>query len=168
MKKTDWLWALAYPLYQLIGTARHEAGHALVALAQGQEIVRFVFWPTNGRWGYVSINGSWTVPVVAGPYLLDALTFLVFFALCMLVLFKWRWLWINCIAVGIISPLVNSAFNYSGFTNPSNDAGWLMRHLSPTLVHAYFWMTLMAYLIGLILVFTSSKMARNTRSNVVS
>lgn len=163
MKKTDFMWILAYPIYQLFGTARHEAGHALVALAQGERIRQFVFWPTQGRWGYVMLSGSRTAPMIAGPYLLDALTFLVFFALCMFIMFKQRWLWINSIAVGIISPLVNSAFNYAGFADPSNDVGWLLRHVPPTLVHAYFWMTLTAYLIGLILVFTSSRMARATR-----
>ena len=31
LKREDLLWLLAYPLYQIIGTIRHEASHALLA-----------------------------------------------------------------------------------------------------------------------------------------
>lgn len=171
MKKTDLLWVLAYPLYQLIGTLRHEASHALAALLQGGEITKFVFWPTQGYWGYVSMSGAPTsgagaTAIDVAPYLVDALTFLVFFTICMLVICKWRWLWINLIAIGIVSPLVNSAYNYNFGHSLTNDVGDLMRQLPPTLVHTYFWMTFIAYLTGLILVFTSSRMARKTKPSV--
>lgn len=168
MKKTDWLWILAYPLYQLIGTFRHEGGHALVALASGTEIVEFVFWPTEGYWGYVSYRGNPpSILFDAAPYLVDALTFLAFFLICMLVVFKWRWLWINLIAIGIVSPLVNSAYNYFVGLDSSNDVGDLLAEISPPLVHAYFWVTLSVYFIGLILVFTASRMARATRKKLI-
>jgi hypothetical protein len=32
LKKTDLLWLLAYPIYQIIGTIRHEGSHALAGL----------------------------------------------------------------------------------------------------------------------------------------
>ncbi|MGD8822851.1 MAG: hypothetical protein PVG63_07095 [Anaerolineales bacterium] len=169
MKKTDLLWILAYPLYQLVGTLRHEASHALMALSLGGEITQFVFWPSQGYWGYVAFRGvPSTGPganlIDAAPYLVDALTFLVFFTICMLVRFRWRWLWINLIAIGIVSPLVNSAYNYwVGVRTSHHDVGDLLAQIPPMLVHTYFWVTLMAYLIGLILVFTSSRMARVTR-----
>jgi hypothetical protein len=171
MKKMDLLWILAYPIYQIVGTLRHEGGHALAILAQGGTVDEFVFWPTEGGyWGYVSWQGASTSPageiaIDAAPYLVDALTFLPFFAICMLVVFKWRWLWINLIAIGIVSPLVNSAYNYrAGLRTGQHDVGNLMAAIPPTIVHAYFWMTLTAYLIGLILVFTVSRMARKTES----
>jgi hypothetical protein len=170
MKKSDLLWVLAYPVYQILGTLRHEGAHALAIMAQGGTIDKFVFWPTEGGyWGYVSWSGAYTSPagevaIDAAPYLVDALTFLVFFTVCMLVLFKWRWLWINLIAIGIVSPLVNSAYNYNFGRSGANDVGDLLSQLSPIVVHTYFWMTLAAYLIGLILVFTYSRMARLTKA----
>lgn len=171
MKKTDLLWILAYPVYQIVGTLRHEASHALVILAQGGEILEFTFWPTEGGyWGYTrwqgaSMSASGATAIDAAPYLVDALTFLIFFAICMLMIFKWRWLWVNLIAFGIISPLVNSAYNYwVGVRTSRYDVGDLMAAISPTIVHTYFWMTMAAYLIGLVLVFTASKMARRRRT----
>ena len=136
MRKKDLLWILAYPIYQLIGTLRHEASHALVILAQGGEITDFTFWPTEGGyWGYVSWHGTASSPAAsiaidAAPYLVDALTFLVFFTICMLIVFKWRWLWINLIAIGIVSPLVNSAYNYwVGVRTGRYDVGDLRAYL---------------------------------------
>jgi hypothetical protein len=161
MRKRDLLWILAYPLYQLIGTFRHEASHALIVLASGGEVTEFSFWPTSGYWGYIRYEGE-PPPILmdAAPYLVDALTFLVFFLICMTLLFKWRWLWINLIAIGIVSPLVNSAYNYVVGLNSNNDVGDLLASIPPPWVHAYFWLTLSAYLLGLILVFTISRMAR--------
>jgi len=164
MKKKDFLWILAYPLYQLIGTFRHESSHALVALAQGNRITELVFWPTSGYWGYVSWDGPRAIASIAAPYVCDLLTFILFFLVCMTVVFNRRWLWINCVAVGIISPLVNSSFNYQGGLHRTNDVGWLLNHMSPMVVHGYFWCTLASYIIGLILVFTASRMTRSTQS----
>ena len=173
MRKTDLLWILAYPIYQLLGTLRHEAGHALVILAQGGEITEFTFWPTEGGyWGYVSWQGEsssqlGSIAIDAAPYLVDALTFLIFFLICMTLVFKWRWLWINLIAIGIVSPLVNSAYNYRvGVRTNRHDVGDLLSAISPPVVHAYFWITLSVYLIGLIMVFTVSRMARAKASTL--
>ena len=52
-KLVDLLWIAAAPLYLLIGTARHEGSHALVALMEGAKVAKFVFWPTERGWGYV-------------------------------------------------------------------------------------------------------------------
>lgn len=169
MRRTDLLWILAYPIYQLIGTLRHEGSHALVALAYGGKIEKFVFWPSEGRWGYVVYRGDPPqILMNAAPYLVDALTFLVFFTICMLVIFKWRWLWINLVAVGIVSPLVNSAYNYVGGLDGNNDVGSMLATTPTPLVHAYFWMTLTAYIIGLMLVFTNSRMARATKAQAAN
>ena len=139
MKITDLLWILAYPIYQLLGTFRHEASHALVAMAEGAKITEFVFWPTEGYWGYVRWEGSVTSATTGAPYLCDLLTFVVFFAVCMLVRFDRRWIWLNLIAVGVISPLVNSIPNYRlGLSGP-NDVGKLLESLPENIVHGYFW-----------------------------
>jgi hypothetical protein len=45
MKRRDLLWSLAYPVYQIIGTIRHEGSNALAATAEGVEVKKFVFWP---------------------------------------------------------------------------------------------------------------------------
>ena len=78
------LWILAYPLYQLIGTFRHEASHAVVAVMQGARITEFVIWPAQGYWGHVNWEGTTTIAATAAPYICDLLTFLVFFPGCML------------------------------------------------------------------------------------
>lgn len=149
MKKRDLLWALAYPLYQLIGTARHELGHAAVAWLQGYPITAFVFWPTEDHWGYVVWEGPVTAVSLFGPYVLDLLTFLVAFLLIVRVRFRRRWLWLNVVILGVISPLVNSFYNYwGGLRGSSNDVGRLLALWPPSLVHGYFGVTLGLYLIG--------------------
>jgi hypothetical protein len=43
-QRSDLFWLLAYPLYQVIGTTRHEASHA-VAMEEGATIAQFVVLP---------------------------------------------------------------------------------------------------------------------------
>lgn len=155
------MWILAYPLYQLIGTLRHEASHAIVAVIQGARIKEFVIWPTPGHWGYVNWEGRVTIAAIAAPYICDLLTFLVFFSGCMIArLGKRRWIWLNGVVVGIISPLVNSTFNYWGGLRGPNDVGVLLLEMRPAVVHGYFWLTIGLYLVGLTLVFTVSRTTR--------
>ena len=72
--KRDLLWVLAYPLYQLVGTLRHELGHAIVALLLGAKIEKLVFWPSRidgvFHWGYTVWYGRPAVIVSAAPYIL--------------------------------------------------------------------------------------------------
>lgn len=129
---------------------------------QGGRITEFVIWPAQGRWGYVNWEGGVTAPVTAAPYICDLLTFLVFFPVCMLIHFdKKRWIWLNGIVLGMISPLVNSAYNYGGGLRGPNDVGKLLETLRPGLVHGYFLVTIVAYVAGLYLVFTASRMTRS-------
>jgi len=160
MKKSDLLWLLAYPVYQLLGTLRHEASHAVVAQLEGARVTQFVFWPMQGYWGYVRLEGPVTAATFGAPYVCDLLTFGVFFAVCMAGRFKRRWVWLNTVVVGMISPLVNSCYNYWGGLRGPNDVGKLLAWLPPMVVHGYFWLTLGMYLVGLVLVFTRSRMAR--------
>ncbi|MBT3241103.1 MAG: hypothetical protein HON98_09190 [Chloroflexi bacterium] len=169
MKKTDLFWVFAYPLYQLIGTFRHEASHALVAWLGGAQITKFVIWPTvlaNGgfRWGYVQFSGNASWLTLAATYFFDLITFLLFFWICMRPPFKSRSLWVNAMIIGLISPFFNSLYNYLGGLNAMNDVGKLLSSLPDFAVHLYFIFTLLLYFAGLIIVFRFSPTARARNS----
>jgi hypothetical protein len=161
LKLRDLLWLLAYPFYQIISTFRHEGAHAMIALLGGGEISKFVFWPSMYKekfyWGYVVCTGGKGWLFFAAPYLFDLLTFGVFFVLCMFLLFKKRWIWLNLVIIGIVSPLVNSYYNYSGGFQSMNDVGKLFRDLPAGIVRWYFIVSMSAYLVGLAVVFSLSK-----------
>ncbi len=160
LKKTDLLWLLAYPLYQIVGTLRHEGSHALAAVLHGAAITQFVFWPSlvSGRlfWGYVNYTGDDTWYIAAAPYLIDLLTFAVCFVWLSRMRFVQRAVWLNVVIIGLISPLINSAFNYAGRFSPSNDVAELLTMLPAGLVHGYFSVTLLIYLTGLLIIFRTS------------
>ena len=170
MKIRDLLWVLAYPIYQVIGTFRHEGAHVLIAFLEGKEVTKFVFWPSTYNdqfyWGYVVYEGSTSLLSSSAPYLLDLITFGIFLPLCALVLFKRKWIWINLIAIGLISPFANSIYNYRGRLSSLNDVGKMFRDLPDLLVHGYFYSTLVIYLIGIILAFGFSRTARCFRKSV--
>jgi hypothetical protein len=155
LRRKDLLWVLAYPLYQLMGSFRHEASHALAALLQGATIQKFVFWPTwsesGSNWGYVSWVGATNWVAVAAPYLCDLATFAVFFVVCTRLRFKRHGVWVNLVAIGLISPLVNSAYNYFNGLRGRGDVGWLLLELPNPVVHTYFVITLVVYGVGLFL-----------------
>ena len=156
--RADLPWALAYPLYQTLGTLRHEGAHALAALFEGARVTRFVFWPTLAprgglRWGYVRFTGRTGWFTLAAPYLCDLLTYALGFWLCTRTRFSRRWLWLNVVIVGLISPLANSLYNYVGGHFRNNDVGRLLAQLPPLAVEAYFVVTLALYVVGLVVVF---------------
>ena len=175
MSKRDFLWLIGFPVYLIIGTIRHESAHALVAWLQGAEVTKFVFLPglVDGQlyFGYVRwIGGDTNWLTTAAPYFLDLLTFAVFIALCQFVCFKRHWLWLNLVILGILSPLVNSGYQYfkPGLFG-RGDIGRLMEKLPPWQVHAYMITTVLLYLAGTVIVFTRSahieaKKAPRTRS----
>ena len=154
MRRKDLLWILAYPVYQIIGTIRHEGSHALAAMAEGAEVTKFVFWPNfdlgGFQWGYAGWNGSTTWFTTAAPYFCDLITFFVALLIILEVKPQRRRLWLNILIIGIVSPLVNSAYNYSGGLRGSfNDVGELLWVLNPLAVHLYFAVTLVFYAWGL-------------------
>src|SRR4030095_2844271 len=154
LHKADWLWVLGYPLYQTIGTLRHEASHALVARLEGVSILEFVFWPTwtptgGVYWGYVRWSGSVSWLATAAPYLCDLLTFGLFFWLCTRVCIPHRGVWMNLAILGLISPLANSGNAYIGSRGGRNDVANLMLRLEPLAVHAYFALTIAVYTVGM-------------------
>jgi energy-converting hydrogenase Eha subunit C len=154
MKRKDLLWLLLSPVYVIINTIRHEGSHALAAMAEGKEITKFVFWPgfREGKFsfGYTGINGTATWVMWAAPYLCD----LIVFSIAILVILKAkpqrRWLWLNILIIGMVSPLANSLYNYCAkLAGQFNDLGVVLFHLNPIGVHLYFVLTLLFYAWGI-------------------
>ena len=164
LRKRDLLWIIAYPIYQVIGTIRHEGSHAFVALLEGAGVNEIVFWPSFTKygfyWGYVRISGSTDWVFLAAPYLADLLTFAVFFSVCMWVLVRTKWVWLNFVIVGLISPLANSLYNYWGSAGSNNDVGKLLETLPSNVVHVYFLLSWPLYILGIFFVFRFSRTAR--------
>jgi len=149
----DLYWVLAFPVYQIVGTVRHEGAHALAVLMEGGKVNKFVFWPTWTKefyWGYVQWNGHVSWWTSAAPYLVDLMTFLIFYFICTRVRIKRHWLWVNMYVVGLVSPLVNSGYRYVSSFFRAGDLSEVMRTLPPAAVHAYFLLTLALYLAVLV------------------
>jgi hypothetical protein len=153
MHKKNLLWILLYPVYQILGSIRHEGSHALAAMAEGAKITEFVFWPTfkedgSVLWGYVKWHEQTSWFPIAAPYFCDLITF--FFAYFIVAKFdiKRYWLRINIIILGMISPLVNSVYNYWGGLSGPNDVGYLFENLNIIIIHFYFGFTILLYAFG--------------------
>ncbi len=77
------LWhLLAYPLYQILGSLRHELSHAVVVWCTGGRVTSFCFWPgmLDGRffWGYIRFeypegidSTKYRRKIGVAPYILD-------------------------------------------------------------------------------------------------
>jgi hypothetical protein len=154
MKKTDLWWLLAWPFYQLVGTARHELCHAAIAAFQGARITEIRVLPSFRHegflWGYVTWTGGHTDWLVtAAPYLCDLALFLIFLPLCLLATRAPRWLWINALIIGLLSPLIDTAANYSKlFRRTTGDVNELAAQFPPAAIHLLFLAVLLFYLIG--------------------
>ena len=149
----DLAWLLAFPAYQIIGTIRHEAAHAMAVLLEGGQVRKFVFWPTWGRqfyWGYVQWSGHVGWLTSAAPYLSDLLTFIIFYVVCTRISTKRHWLWVNLYVVGLVSPLINSVYRYVSSFFREGDLTSIMAAVPPALVHAYFILTLVLYVAALV------------------
>jgi len=156
MKKADALWLLALPVYLVIGTARHELSHALVAAMQGARIFEIQVLPSirpEGGFAFGCVNHSdvhlqWVVD--AAPYLCDVLFFVIFFAICRLATRTPRWLWINCFIIGLLSPGINTAYNYSKlFWASRGDVNDLVSVFPSVLIHAVFLPALAVFAAGI-------------------
>ena len=163
MRKRDLFWLGALPVYMLLGTIRHEAAHALAIWLHGAKIEEFVILPgfLDGQFyfGYVSWTGedvSWAA--TAAPYFLDLLTFSVFFAISAFVRFNRRWIWLNLVIVGLISPLLNSGYQYlKPALGMYGDIPALLEELPQAYIHTYMSITILLYLIGLRYVFSRTR-----------
>ena len=154
MKRKDLLWILAYPVYQIIGTIRHEGSHALAAMAEGIEVKKFVFWPNvdleHFTWGYVSWYGHPTWFVTAAPYFCDLITFFIALLIILESKPRRRWVWINILIIGMLSPFVNSLNAYVvGSTRSVGDVAELLLDLNPVAVHLFFALMLAFFAWGL-------------------
>jgi hypothetical protein len=161
LHRSDLLWLLAFPIYQTLGTIRHEGSHAITALAEGASIDRFVFWPSflNGRfyWGYVQWTGVTDWLTTAAPYLNDLFLFILTIIILSIVSIKRHWLWLNVVIVGLLSPFANSAYNYlKMLIQDSGDVRVLRLTLGPLASHAYFIITLGFYFTVLYFIFKRS------------
>ncbi len=152
MKRTDALWLLALPIYQVIGTARHELSHAAVGILQGTEVVEIEILPSIDPsegllWGYVQLSGGqvdWLMS--AAPYLCDMLVFAIFLPLCICARSMPHWLYVNCFILGIVSPLVNTGYNYlKVFTGQYGDVDYLMFLFPDAAVHAAFLLSIAVF-----------------------
>lgn len=168
LRRTDLLWLLALPFFQIIGTIRHEGSHALAALVEGVKVTEFAFLPSfhpqNGfLWGFVSFQDNTTWFTLAAPYLVDLVTYVVFFAICLTVRSAPHWVWVMLFVIGLVSPLVDSLYNYlGGFFRPQNDVAVLYSVLPHWLVHSYFLTTMVAYCLGLWVVNRYARMVQTT------
>lgn len=167
LRKRDLIWLLAFPIYLIISTFRHELSHAVVAHAQGAEILKFTVWPSfykNGDFyfGYVVWRGETTWLVDAAPYFFDLITYAGFFPLVYLITFKRHWLWLNLVIIGLISPTINTIFNYLA----GGDVADLLERFPPLTVHGFLLLGFGLALLGLVLLFNCSKQAKNERSQM--
>ena len=159
LKARDAWWALAFPVYLVIGTARHEAAHVAAALALGGRVLEFSILPSGNRMGYVEITGAdpeWLW--VAAPYLCDVLTFAIGYVWLMRFPPARHWLFINVFAVMLLSPLINSAYNYRGVFG-TNDVGYLAQQLGSPVVHAFFVASFALYIFGIVRVLIGTRRA---------
>jgi hypothetical protein len=142
-----------------------------MALLNGASVTEFVFWPSITKhgfyWGYVRISGPTNWIFYAAPYLADLLTFAIFFSVCMWVLIRTKWIWLNIVIIGLISPFANSLYNYWGNAGSSNDVGKLLKILPTSAVHGYFLLTLLIYILGIFMVFRFSRTARFLKTRTV-
>jgi hypothetical protein len=144
---------LMWPIYQIIGTARHELSHAVMARWQGATITGIHVLPSwrpgaGLYWGSTSWSGGHTTWLVgAAPYFYDLLTALLFTWICSRLIRRNWWLWFHCWAFGLWSPLLNSACAYLFGIRPAsrNDVASVMRSAPKELVHLWFIVTLAFY-----------------------
>lgn len=161
IRKRDLLWLLLLPVYLIISTYRHEAGHAIAATMQGAEVKQFVFWPSiheSGKFyfGYVSWRGGETNWLVdSAPYFMDILTYSIFFPVVYWVRFRSHGLWLNLVIIGLFSPIVNTLYNYIRGSDVKN----LLAALPNLTVHICFLIGLSLAMVGLILILTKSAQA---------
>jgi hypothetical protein len=153
VKKRDFLWFLLFPVYVTIATFRHEASHALAAMAEGAKVTEFRFWPSfyEGKFGFgwTVWKGSTTWFSTAAPYFCDLLIFFVALLVILEAKPRRRWLWLQILMIGVLTPFLNSALNYfGGLAGRLNDASEILSDLNPIAVHLYFVLTLLLYAWG--------------------
>jgi hypothetical protein len=123
-------------------------------MAEGTKIKEFVFWPSfhDGEFsfGHIALKGSTTWFMWAAPYCCDLILFFIALLIILEAKPQHRWLWLNILIIGMLSPFLNSVYNYCNvLVGNFNDLGVLLFHLNPITVHLYFVLTLLFYAWGL-------------------
>lgn len=126
----NWAWTdalihlLAYPIYQIISTIRHEGAHALVARSFGASIIEFRFLPhrREGKffWGYarwsVGLDRDQTRLVLLAPYMVDVLLICGGAVLLNLRQFEsFHWL-VFTVVMLLLSPAIDMLYNLAKWT----------------------------------------------------
>jgi hypothetical protein len=121
----NWTWTdvlihlLAYPIYQIIGTIRHEGSHALAAMSCGASILEFRFLPhrREGKffWGYVSWSSGLDLEqmrlVYLAPYLVDVFLLITGSVVLRMHQFEnFHWLAFAVIML-LLSPAIDTLYN---------------------------------------------------------
>lgn len=109
--------------------------------------------------GYVKVDGATSWAFSAAPYVGNIVTFLAFLWICARLPVRNRALWINCAVIGLVSPLVDSVWNYWGGLIHSGDVFRLLRFLPAAAVHTWFAVAFVMYVAGL----TAAYSARSRR-----
>jgi hypothetical protein len=145
LRKSDLWWLTGYPVYQILGTIRHEGSHALAAILQGAHIIKFQVLPSivpDGRffWGYVIYAGGHPTWLnAAAPYFCDVLTLPLFSWLALRDRRMPHWLWVNVFVLGVLSPLANTLYNYqNAVIRHRGDVFVLLTALPNWAVHTVF------------------------------
>jgi hypothetical protein len=140
-----------------VGTARHEMSHATAASLEHARVTRILVLP---RWhgdhilfGYASWIGPVDWMVTAAPYFIAALMVAAAVATCLVVRRLAHWVRVNTIVLAVLSPLVNSAINdRAGVFRRRGGVAELLSALPPATVQAYFWVSFLVCLVGLVIV----------------
>lgn len=140
LQPRECFWLLALPAYVVIGTVRHEASHALVGTMLGGHIERFVFLPSARFWGMVRFAAPQPppLPTYAAPYVFDVLFLLACAWLCFRIPARLRQLWLNVVVLGVVSPVVDSTYNYVKAFIRGGDVATLFQLVPWYLVHLWF------------------------------
>lgn len=134
---------LLFALVAVVTTARHEGSHALVASLQGSTIeeVRLLpgYDPGLGFYfGYVRHEGDTTWLVDAAPFLVDVL-WLGLGALALRFVAGRGWLRFLVVLFGLVSPVIDLAYNYQGgLWRSGTDVADLFVAMPRGIVHAFF------------------------------
>lgn len=109
---------LAYPIYQILGTLRHEGAHAIAAMLYGFRIIEFKVFPhvADGKWyfGHVYYDTGGEEPssnIHLAPYYVDVICGVALAAVLRLVEFSnVHWALFALIMLGV-SPVLDTGYN---------------------------------------------------------
>lgn len=168
-KKSDASWLLGAPFYILINSLRHQVAIILLVWMTGGKILSMSFLPTFGNGGWLRFNtvtwqGGIDWLILSAPYFADFIIFSCFAAICYYLRIKQRWVLVNLIIIGLLSPIFYSGYGYFSSVFVQTDINRIIE-LMPfeELVHLYFVATLGGYVLILNAVLNDSVTAKEYR-----